>query len=417
MALKAFNLVFIYNLSTQVYFALIRLFSLFNKKAKLWVGGRKNIFERIQEKLEFNTAPIAWFHCASLGEFEQARPVLERFNKEFPHFKIFLTFFSPSGYEIRKNYAGADYIFYLPGDSKSNAQKFIKLVKPQVVFFTKYEFWYHYLHQLSNAEIPIVCFSAKFRANQLFFKSYGSFYRNILRFFTHLFVQDKDSELLLKSAGINHVTVVGDTRFDRVIEIAEAKKSIAEAEQFSNVKPVIVAGSVWPADLEILYEVINSNVEYKWVIAPHEIHEDELKLMEKNISRETVRFSNKSTDFSTADVLLIDNIGMLSSLYQYGKLAYIGGGFGNGIHNTLEAAVFGLPLFFGPKHEKFKEASDMKKISCAFPVTNTDDLKEYLVRFEDANYYDTCSEAARRYVITNKGATEKIIDFTKSLAK
>lgn len=410
-------MVALYKFITSLYFQTIRLISPFNKKASLWAEGRKNIFTTIKSKINSNASPIAWFHCASLGEFEQARPVIEKFKQNFPIHKICLTFFSPSGFEIRKNYTGADFIFYLPEDTKENAQQFIQLLNPAIVFFTKYEFWYFYLHELKTRQIPAISFSAKFRKNQLFFKSYGGFYKALLNCFTHIFVQDEESLNLLKNSGITHTSIAGDTRFDRVLEIFHNKKAIPIAEKFQNQKEVFVIGSSWPQDMQILIPFINNHPEIKFIIAPHEIYEEAILSLQKNLNRTSIRFSEANKgNIEDKEVLIIDNIGMLSSLYQYGSFAYIGGGFGKGIHNILEATTYGIPVFFGPNYKKFNEAVSLEKRKGAFSVETTQQLEEEFTRiYQDKNlYHKTCSDN-KGFVLENTGATEKIIQYTKSI--
>ena len=375
--------------------------------------GRRNLWPEIEAKLKGNKAPVVWFHCASLGEFEQGRPVLEAFAKKYPEYKIALTFFSPSGYEVRKNYAGAHYIFYLPKDTSKNAQKLVELLQPNLAVFVKYEFWHHFTQELKNHHIPVISISAIFRENQLFFKSYGSFYRNILRNFSWFFTQNQHSEDLLKCLNINQVSVAGDTRFDRVLQTAADIKVIPVVEEFKAGKEIFVIGSSWPEDLNVLIPFIKNHLqEIKFIIAPHEIHETEVNNLCNDFGGEAVRFSevgNRSLeDYS---VLIIDNIGMLSSLYGYGSYAYIGGAFGKGLHNTLEAAVFGLPLFFGPKYEKFQEAKDLVLLQTAFPVNNLTDFETVFLNVQKPETRNAIAERQKTYIQEQAGATQKIIDW------
>ncbi|MBC8110841.1 MAG: 3-deoxy-D-manno-octulosonic acid transferase, partial [Verrucomicrobia bacterium] len=336
-------MLFLYNLGIFFYGFLARLLALWNPKAKLYIVGRNNIFSRIEQALQQQTKPLAWFHCASLGEFEQAKPVIEAFRKKYPDFFIFLTFFSPSGYEIRKNYAGADAIFYLPTDTQANARRFISRLKPDLVCFVKYDLWYHYLTELKKRQIKTILFSAIFRQNQLFFKSYGHFYRNILACFNHIFVQNDSSLVLLQSIGITQTSVAGDTRFDSVAENFANKKEILIAEKFKDGKKLLIVGSCWEADLTLIIDFISQfSYPLKIIIAPHEIKEWYFSKIEKEVNKKSVRFSQADVlTIAKAEILLIDNVGMLANLYKYGDFAYVGGGFGEGLQNFLETAVFG----------------------------------------------------------------------------
>jgi 3-deoxy-D-manno-octulosonic-acid transferase len=408
----------LYNLSIRLYQWLLWLISPFHAKARKWIEGRKNIFDKIDRAFKGNQAPVAWFHCASLGEFEQGRPVIEAYRLRYPGHRVLLTFFSPSGYEIRKNYAGADFIFYLPVDTAWNAARFVSITQPKIAFFVKYEFWYHYLHTLHNQAVPILSISSIFRPEQLFFKPYGGFYRNWLRYFTHLFVQNERSRELLDSIGIQNVGVAGDTRFDRVRQVYEARKEIPLAAAFKNGQPLLVIGSSWPADTEVLIPFLNEFAgPLKVIIAPHEIHENELQALQKGLKGKSMRYSQATAaTVPEADVLMIDNIGMLSSLYQYGEFAYIGGGFGTGIHNILEAATFGMPLFFGPNHQRFQEAVDLIRLGAAFPVRQTADFKKaFLPLFQNEKERAGKAETTRQYVFERTGATRQIMDYVAKI--
>jgi 3-deoxy-D-manno-octulosonic-acid transferase len=406
---------FIYCILIKLYYLTILIVSPFNIKAKAWLKGRKNLFERL--KIAVNgQANVVWFHCASLGEFEQGRPVIEAYRKQNPEHKILLTFFSPSGYEIRKNYDGADWIFYLPLDTKTNATKFLTIVKPIKVIFVKYEFWQNILKELHKNKMPVYLISAIFRKEQLFFKWYGGWYRKLLNCFTHIFVQNEESFKLLNSISIKHVSVAGDTRFDRVFEIASNAKIINVAAEFSQDHRVIVIGSAWSLDEEILIPYINKSAEkIKFIIAPHEISESSLSRTEKNILIPLVRFSKANeSDLKKARVLLIDNVGMLSSLYQYGNIAYVGGGFGKGIHNILEAAVFGLPVFFGHNYQRFSEAVDLISEKGAFSVNSYYELEEkFNELFENDAYCQKISNISKKFVENRIGATYKILEVIK----
>lgn len=403
----------LYNIGTQIYFFLIRIASLFKPKAKLWVNGRKNLLNKIDELLSKNEQRI-WIHCASLGEFEQGRPVIERLKSLHPHLKIVLTFFSPSGFEVRKNYKGADYIFYLPTDTKSNAKRFISLIKPEYVIFVKYEFWVHYINELKLNKIPLYLISANFREGQLFFKWYGGFYRSILHKISHLFVQNRNSVELLNEIGITNVTISGDTRFDRVVDIASQTKDIPLVSLFKQNKRILIGGSTWRKDNELIADLINSNSlnDTKFIIATHEIHEQDIEELINSIKVKSIRFSKADeSNISDAHVLIIDNIGMLSSLYRYASVAYIGGGFGKGIHNTLEAATFGMPVLFGPNYQKFREAIELVRLGAAFPLTSSHELKDIAVDlFSDESKLNHLSEIAKNYVKINMGATDIILD-------
>lgn len=406
------NMLLFYNLSIRIYVFLIRIVSFFNPKAKQWIVGRKNLFSKLQQTIAKDNN-IVWFHAASLGEFEQGRPVIEAYKEKYPDTKILLTFFSPSGYEVRKNYEGADYIFYLPPDFPSYAKRFISIVNPKAVYFIKYEFWYHYLNVIRKKEIPCYIFSTIFRPNQLFFKSYGKFYRRMLKAFTHFFVQNQESKQLLKSIGFNNVDVVGDTRFDRVYTIAHNAKKLPELENFSNNRPVLIAGSTWPKDEENIIKYINTSPNnYKYIIAAHEVDENHINNITRQIKKSWVRYTKATpTEITSAEVLVIDCIGILSSLYRYGDISYIGGGFGRGIHNTLEAATFGLPIIFGPNYHKFQEAKDLLQLKAAITYNTYSELENILNRFfSDTDAKKGAGEKSKKYVEQMRGASEKILN-------
>lgn len=408
---------FFYNTGIIFYLFIIRIASFFNKKAKLWYNGRKNIFDKLEAAFKNNEGKVIWVHCASLGEFEQGRPFIEYIKSSHPDYKILLTFFSPSGYEVRKNYEHANYIFYLPADTAKNAQLFISIVKPERAFFVKYEFWYHYINELSKNNIPIYSISAIFRKEQLFFKAYGGFYRDILKKFTAIYVQNSESKALLESIGVKS-TVAGDTRFDRVKSITDNKKELPFVKRFKKDSRLFVIGSSWSADIEVLLPTINelylerSTVgNIKFIIAPHEIDTKEIALLQKKILRASILHSQlEKQDLSLFDVLIIDNVGMLSSIYAYADFAYIGGAFGKGLHNILEAATFGMPIFFGPNFTKFQEAVDLVAQGGAFSIDST---KEFDTLFKqvasDENYHRQCCEVTKSYVESNVGATQTIV--------
>jgi 3-deoxy-D-manno-octulosonic-acid transferase len=407
---------FLYNLIIHLYTLLIRLAALWNPKAKLWVAGRGHVFEDLQKRISHDQ-PLAWFHCASLGEFEQGRPVIETYKLQFPAHHILVTFFSPSGYEVRKNYAGADYICYLPADTISNARRFVALVKPHIVFFVKYEYWFNYLRQLHTAGVPVVGVSSIFRPEQRFFRWYGRWQLAALKRFDHFFVQDQQSVDLLAKAGITQAIVSGDTRFDRVAEVARQKKSFLLVEQFAAGHQVFIAGSTWPADEAMVRLLIGQNIpNLKFIIAPHEVHEARIQRLVELLPRETVRFS-QATDQNLAEahVLVIDNIGILSHLYQYADVAYIGGGFGVGIHNILEAATFGLPVLYGPNYQKFREAVELIAQGGAFSFG---DEKEFLASalplLTDELRRKAAARVARQYVESRQGATRIILGWLRT---
>jgi 3-deoxy-D-manno-octulosonic-acid transferase len=400
----------LYNLAIHAYYLLIRFASLFNSKARIWVKGRENQFDRMAEALK-NKEEIAWFHAASLGEFEQGRPVMEAFRKEYPSIKILLTFFSPSGYEIRKNYEGADYIYYLPIDTRKNAARFIRLVNPMMVVFVKYEFWFNYIRILHQKQVPLFIISAIFRKEQHFFQWYGGWFRKMLNKFTFFFVQNDESLGLLKSIGIERVMKSGDTRFDRVKEIASNKKSFPLIEKFAAGYKVLLAGSSWPPD-EAIIQKLPEDKARKIIIAPHEIHEEHIAAIENRLGKEkTLRYSKADeTSILTAEILIVDGMGFLSSLYQYCDVAYIGGGFGKAIHNILEAVTFGKPVIFGPTYHKFKEAVDLIELGGAFTVKNEQEFISIFGKLNnDREFYDRASAECKAYAEENCGATESIL--------
>jgi 3-deoxy-D-manno-octulosonic-acid transferase len=399
----------IYQISVLGYSFLIRIASLFNSKAKLWVDGRKNIFNLIQSKINSNEE-IAWFHCASLGEFEQGKPVIEGFKQKHPHFKIVVTFFSPSGYELRKNYEGADYVFYLPIDTKKNAQKFTTILQPKIAFFVKYEFWFHYLKELHLQQTPTYLISGVFRENQLFFKWYGTWYKKMLYYFTHFFVQNTESETLLKKIGFNNITISGDTRFDRVFENAINTIKLPIIEAFKNNKQIIIGGSSWQAEEKILANYfLNQTVNFKLIIAPHDIAESHIKQIETLFKGNCIRYS-KATEQNVGNenILIIDNIGILANAYQYTEIAFVGGGFTGALHNILEPCSFGNLVLFGPNHQKFHEAQDLVTNGGAFVVTNEIDFTEIISK--NTTKIDAIKAQNRNFIFNRKGATKLILN-------
>ena len=401
----------LYNFVIQLYYFLIKISSLAgNKKAQRWIEGRKNLISELKQKINSPEKHI-WMHCASLGEFEQGRPVIEKLKEKYPGKKIIVTFFSPSGYEIRKNYDKADLVTYLPLDTKSNAIKFIELINPEIVIFVKYEYWYHYLDELSKKNIPVILISAILNENHWLFKWYGKMHLKILKTISHFFVQDVNTKQLLNDSKIENVTVAGDTRFDRVWDVVLDSKKIPLVEKFINNKRCIVAGSTWINDVDIISNYLNNNTEIKLVIAPHEINQASLNYIENNFD-DTTRFSKSNEEtVSGFNVLIIDNIGMLSSLYGYADVTYVGGGFGKGIHNILEPAAHAKPVIFGPNHKKFREAGILINSGAGFEINNADELKSTLDKlFSDENYLKKCSVKGGDFVRSNRGATERIIN-------
>ncbi len=402
-------MLYLYNTGIFFYNLAIRLFSLFNKKGRLLLRGRKATMATIKQ-LNISEKTI-WIHCASLGEFEQGRPLIEAVKKQDPNKKIVLTFFSPSGYEVRKDYEYADFIFYLPSDRKRNVKKFVDAINPEVSIFVKYEFWFHYLDYLKKSEIKTYIISAIFRPEHAFFKRYGGFYRNILTCFTKLFIQDEESAELLKKIGITNFCVSGDTRFDRVWEIAQASKEYPVLEEFSKGCKVLVGGSSWPAGEKLIAEYLKLNTDIKLLLAPHEIHEEHIRQIEEILPISSARYTKlDGVDLSTIRVLIVDTMGMLSSMYRYGDVAYIGGGFGSGIHNTIEASTFGLPVVFGPNYKKYKEACDLIISGGGYAISKQSEFNKVMDQlFKNEIIYNDASVASNKYVEKMRGATVIII--------
>lgn len=404
-----------YSLIIHLYAFFIELISPFHKKARLMRLGQWKTNGILREKIDRN-AKYIWFHASSLGEFEQGRPLIEKIKAEHPEYKILLTFFSPSGYEVRKNYGGADVVCYLPFDTPYRVKKFLDLSKPVMAIFIKYEFWDNYLSELKRRNIPVYIVSAIFRKEQLFFKWYGGMYRKVLSYFTHIFVQDDASRELLSKYGVTNVSVFGDTRFDRVQDVYKNTKQVPMVDLFvnnnrSDNQLTMVAGSSWQQDEEVYLNYFNEHPELKLIIAPHEIHKDHLMHIESMLKRPSIRLSEATEkDIKGKSCLIVDSFGLLSSIYRYGDLAYIGGGFGAGIHNVLEAAVYGIPVIFGPKYQKFKEARDLLKVGGAFSIT---DEKTFESKMEELSTYrdllEAAGAAAGDFVKSNIGATNRII--------
>jgi len=409
--LKQRSMTVIYNLGIILYSLLIRLVAPFNQKAKLLKRGRINALQSL--KTLSLDGPVIWIHAASLGEFEQGRPIIEALKKDQPEYKVVLTFFSPSGYEVRKNYDLADHVLYLPADTKRNAKKLIKAINPEKVFFIKYEFWYHYLIALKIRNIPVYGVSMIFREKQSFFQWYGAWFRKMLACFTKFYVQDETSGELLNSIGVKNYSVAGDTRFDRVRDIAKASAAIDLVDRFvGDCNKVIVAGSTWAPDEDILFEYLeNEGRDVKLVIAPHEIHESHIRQITSKLKIPYFRYTQHTEDVKDCRVMIIDTIGMLSSIYKYGQVAYIGGGFGVGIHNTLEAATYSMPVFFGPNYKKFREARDLIEVGGGFSIQNG---SEFQVRvgqlWDDEEYLKDASIKAGQYVNKMCGATRSIME-------
>ena len=427
-----------YNVVIFLYLCGVAVLSIFNEKVrKMWRGERQAI-RTIKEKIDPN-AQYVWFHAASLGEFEQGRPLMEQLRREHPEYKILLTFFSPSGYEVRKNYEGADIICYLPLDTILNARRFLRTIRPVMAFFIKYEFWYNYLHILRHRGVPVYSVSSIFRPGQVFFRWYGKQYSRVLKCFTHFFVQNEVSRDLLATIGITDVSVVGDTRFDRVLQIKAAAKQLPIVEQFKGNSKCFIAGSSWQPDEEIFIPWFNEHPDWKLVIAPHVIGEEHLQQIEHQLEgRKVVRYSavansprnatlskrellpviaaphsdqwSENCQLTDANVLIIDCFGLLSSIYHYADVTYVGGGFGVGIHNTLEAAVWDVPVFFGPNNQRFQEAQGLKNCGGGLEIGNADDFRRYMQGFEEhPELMKELGEKAGAYVASLSGATEKVL--------
>lgn len=397
----------LYNICMALYAGLLSVVALWNPKAKQWVAGRKNIFERMSAAITPDDR-VVWVHVASLGEFEQGRPIIEEIRRHHPEYKILLTFFSPSGYEIRKNYDGADFIFYLPADTPYNVKRFMDIAHPEIAVFVKYEFWLNYLTQLKKRGVKSYLVSAIFRRDSVFFKSYGSMWREALDAFDQMFVQNEESRELLHGIGYDNVIIAGDTRFDRVAAIAKAAKPVEIVAKFKGESRLFVAGSTWGPDEDILLPLINENPDIKFVVAPHEMEEARINKILVETKCGAMRYTQctTDTDFSDTQVLVLDTIGILSSVYGYASWSYIGGGFGVGIHNTLEAATFGLPIAFGPKYEKFKEARDMVALGAATKVESAEELSAWFVSLrDDVGHLARVSTIAKDYTAKNQGAT------------
>lgn len=405
-------MLFLYNLVISIAGFFLKIIALFSPKIKLFVEGRKNVFAILEEKIKANDKTI-WFHSASLGEYEQGLPVIEKIKEKYPSHKIIVTFFSPSGYEVRKNNTVADVTVYLPLDTKSNAKRFLKLAHPELAFFIKYEFWLNYLKELESKKIPTYLISGIFRDNQMFFKWYGGFYRKALNAFTYFFVQNEKSKQKVESLGFKNVIISGDTRFDRVNAILERDNSLDFIENFKNNQSVIVIGSSWPKDEAILAEYINQAPEdVKFIIAPHNIKTDQIESLKSQITKSAILFSEKENlDLSKYNVLIVNTVGLLTKIYSYGTIAYVGGGFGNpGIHNILEPATFGIPIVIGPNYSNFAEAVSLVELNGCMVISNTSELKNSLDQLlYNESFYNEKSKICSSFIQNNKGATETII--------
>ena len=400
-----------YNLGLILYAWAVRLAALRHKKARLWIDGRRDLFRRMRETID-PEARIIWIHVASLGEFEQGRPIIENLRRTHPEYKILLTFFSPSGYEIRKDYKGADYLFYLPLDTSRNARRFLDIAHPEIAIFVKYEYWLNLLRELRRRKVRTYIVSAIFRRNSIFFRPYGGWWRQALETFDVLFVQNEESKELLATLGFDNVLVAGDTRFDRVAEITRTAKRIDIIDRFKGDSRLFVAGSTWGPDEELLIRLINDNPEVKFIIAPHEMDEGRIARIIGEVRGGTLRYTQctSRTGYGSRQVLILDTVGILASVYSYATWSYIGGGFGVGIHNTLEAATFGLPVAFGPNYEKFKEARDLVTLGAARSVSDYAQLREWFTPLRDNEaFLQKTSRIAKDYTTRHQGATSIII--------
>ncbi|OUL60952.1 3-deoxy-D-manno-octulosonic acid transferase [Flavobacterium sp. AJR] len=405
-------MLFLYNLIVFVVAFLLKIVALFSPKIRLFVNGRKDVFTILKEKIKPSDKTI-WFHAASLGEYEQGLPVIEKVKEKYPSHKIIVTFFSPSGYEVRKNNTVADVTLYLPLDTKYNAKQFLKLAHPEMVFFIKYEFWLNYLNELKKNNIPTYLVSGIFRDNQIFFKWYGGFYKKALDAFTYFFVQNESSKNKIESIGYKNVIISGDTRFDRVVAILERDNTLDFIAEFKNNTTTIVIGSSWPKDEVLLTKYINTTQErVKFIIAPHNIKPEQITALQQSITKKTILFSEKEgKNLADYDVFIIDTVGILTKIYSYATIAYVGGGFGNpGVHNILEPATFGLPIIIGPNYSHFAEATELVQLGGCISITTTEELKkEFNNLITDKNHFNEKGLICKSYVQNKKGATDKIM--------
>lgn len=407
-----------YSIAIYIYMFCVNVASLFNKKARLLMAGHRQTYRILRQNIKPEERYI-WFHAASLGEFEQGRPLMEKIKSEYPEYKILLTFFSPSGYEVRKDYEGADVICYLPFDTALNAHKFVRLARPCMAFFIKYEFWLNYLTTLHRQGVPTYSVSSLFRQNQIFFRWYGAPYAHVLNCFSHFFVQNEQSRQLLAQKGLSNVSVVGDTRFDRVIAIRNRAKNLPIAEAFVRSHPecrMMVAGSTWPPDEDILIDYFNTHPWQRLILAPHVVSESHLQEIESKLRRPALRYTQATTENAcNADCLIMDCYGLLSSIYRYGALAYVGGGFGAGIHNVPEAAVYGIPVVIGPNNQNFREAQTLLQQGGCFEIQSGADYNALMQRFaDDAAFMAEAGKKAGSYIRDNAGAVDRVfaaVDF------
>nr|WP_313795283.1 glycosyltransferase N-terminal domain-containing protein [uncultured Allomuricauda sp.] len=407
---------FLYSFLIFISWNVLKVIAIFSSKIKLFVSGRKNTFSILNSKNLAGDSTI-WLHTASLGEYEQGLPILERLKREYPKYKIVLTFFSPSGYEVKKDKTPADCVVYLPLDTQKNAKQFIETINPEIAIFIKYEIWPNYLRELKLRNIQTILVSAIFSKRQIFFKPFGGFMRNSLKSFNHFFVQDQSSQKLLNSIGIKNVTISGDTRFDRVTEILGQENSLDFMNSFKGNDLCLVAGSTWPEDEEIIIDFINTSQKtIKYVIAPHTIKPAHIEKIEVGITKKTIRFSNKGNDLPNCEVIIIDTIGLLTKIYSYADIAYVGGAFATGLHNTLEPAVFGIPVVIGPNYTGFKEAEDLVNKKGIHPISNAQEFNDVMSLFlEDDSFKEKMGKINLEYIQGNVGSTQKILNYIKSV--
>lgn len=408
----------LYQFIIQLYGFAIKLAALYHPKAKLWVKGRKRVFEKLDDYFKEENAPIIWMHCASVGEFEQGRPLIASLKKTYPTYKILLTFFSPSGYELRKAYPLVDFVSYLPLDSPKRAERFLSIVQPQFVFFVKYEFWYFYLAALQSKKIPYFLVAGVFRPNQLFFKSYGKWYLKVIEGFDHLFLQDESSMNIALQNGLKKMALVGDPRVDRVLYIAENKRAIPKIANFKKNKKLCVLGSTHLKDERLFFKFLDKYFEkkyaenWKFLLVPHEIDENHLKKIEKYCPIATERFSAiKNNPTNPIPLMILDTMGQLNNAYQYADMAYVGGGFDEGIHNILEPAVFGLPILIGPNYHKFKEARELVQLEIVLEHSNMEEFANNFKKLQNPVLIKKISRDCQAYLENNRGATQKIINY------
>ena len=406
-----------YSLAIYLYMIIVNIVALFHKKARLMTRGQRQTWRTLRQAV--GDGGYVWFHAASLGEFEQGRPLMERLRRTHPEQKILLTFFSPSGYEVRKDYAGADIVCYLPFDTPINARKFVRLARPTAAYFIKYEFWRNYIDTLHKHNIPTYSVSSIFREEQIFFRPYGKSYARCLKRFTHFFVQNEASKALLAQIGVDNVSVVGDTRVDRVIDIQREAKELPLCESFAQEKNVLIAGSSWSPDEDILIDYFNRHDDWRLILAPHVVSEEHLREIEGKLKRPALRYSKANAEnVAQAECLIIDCYGLLSSIYRYAKVAYVGGGFGVGIHNVPEAAVYGVPVFIGPNNGKFREAQALLKNGGCIEIHSAGDFEHAMTNFtQHPDNLQQAGEMAGRYIHENAGAADKIFQAVMSVTK